>query len=249
VSGAGLSSMSTETAESSVVAGECGPVGLEEGSGTCVALSDEARLVLFGGGGGRAKFSWAQKVANAIVRGPPTVSAEEARAVAVKSWTGDLRMSCRYGRDVVPSRTPLRVLLDCTDVVLVVAEYLGVEKSEKVGAEACLCLGAFGGHRAMVDVASTALFGTEGVAQRRLAVQYEGNGLGWWAGAGGQGAMFRELVWGESGGDAAWKGAGAPGRGVPGALAGRTLSSEVILSALGGAAYGGLLGDCWRCCS
>jgi Ankyrin repeats (many copies) len=174
-------------------------------------------------------------------------------------------MISRYGRDLVLCGTPLRVLLDCTDVMLMVAACLGVPRDgyvvqsvvqrvegAKRTANACLCLAAYGGHRAMVEVMSSALCGVEGVAQWRLNVQDGccGRTLAWWAGAGGRVALFRELVWGASAsgdGDAAWAGpeTSLTGTGTR-VVARRDLPSDVVLSAVGGAAFGGLLNECRR---
>ncbi len=176
--------MAAGSGEVGAGAGTDGSAGVEEG-GDWVPISEEARLVLFFGR--LSRLEWARKAACSIAWDGRTIGAEEARAVAVKSWTGDARMSCRYGRDLVPSRTPLRTLLDCTDVMLVVAECLGLGgwrkriarfagaasllMQQEEGMQACLCLGAYGGHRAMVEVASSALYGSVGVSQSRLTAQ------------------------------------------------------------------------------
>jgi ankyrin repeat protein len=201
-----------------------------------VPISDEARLVLFFrcralAPAVRPKIRTVGDTLSAIQDELRPVGAEEACAVAVKWWTGDERMSGRYGRDLVRSATPLRVLLDCTDLVLVVAEYLQTTERRREDVEECLCLGAFGGHRAMVDVASSVLFGTTRVAQQRLAVNHRGSPLAWWAGAGGQRPLFRELVWGVSGSSA---------------VASFPQTSRLVCDALRGAARGGFLDDCRR---
>jgi Ankyrin repeats (3 copies) len=236
------SSVSVVPAEADITAGEGGSACVaEDGGGEWVSLSEEARLVLFWGCGEHSRFQWVENVAKDVAEGKRSVDAEEVRAVAVKGWTGDSHMSCRYGRDMVRSQTSLRVLLDCTDVVWVVAEYLGVRKVSEAGVSACLCVGAFGGDRAMVEVASSVLCGTVGVVHRRLSVECEGKCLAWWAGAGGHGALFREVVWGAGGGSVSLE-RGASGTGAHSS----SLSSEVIISALEGAACGGMVDECRR---